>query len=316
MKQAILARPTHHEVHDRPPPTMGPADVMVRVSVCGVCASELPPWRGDGGAYPRELGHEVTGVVVEVGKEVHSVQPGQLVTGLFGRGFAEYAVTSADRVIPVPEGMPAEVALGEPLSCVISGARRTRVTPGDLVVIIGLGFMGLLTLQAIRLLGPARIVAVDVRAEALETARRLGADEAYTPDQVPDHLYLTSWDRLDGNFGADVVVEASGTQAGLTLAGRLVKAHGFLSIVGYHQGAPRTVEMEMWNWKAFDLLNAHERRVDVQMDSMRRGLDLVASGKIEIASLLSHRFPLDEIDRGFQALHEKPPGFLKSLIVM
>lgn len=315
MKQSILVAPRQNELVEKKIPEIGPRDVLVKMVVSGVCASELLDWRGGGGTYPKEHGHEVTGEVVEVGKEVRRVKVGQLVTGLFSKGFAEYVVADEDRVIPVPEGVHPEAALGEPISCVISGVRRTRVEPGDTVVVIGLGFMGLLTLQAISLRGPARVIAVDLREEALEKAKSLGAHETYRPDEVPDRLKMASWDRLGQGYGAEVVIEASGSQAGLSLASELVREHGFLSIVGYHQGGPRSVDVELWNWKAIDVLNAHERRADAQMDSMRRGLDLVARGLIDVASLVSHRFSLGEVDRAFQALDEKPEGFCKSIIL-
>lgn len=316
MRQSILIAPRHSVVEERPDPSIGPRDVLVRVKACGVCASELHGWSQESGAYPKELGHEVTGEVVAVGADVRAFRPGQLVTGLFSRGFAEYAVTREDKVIPVPPGMAPETALGEPLSCVISAARRTRVELGDTVAVVGLGFMGLLMLQAIRLKGPAKIIAVDVRKEALEKALRYGADEVYLPHELPDQYKMTSWDRLGKGYGVDVAIEASGAQAGLTLSGEMVREHGFLSIVGYHQGGPRAVDMELWNWKALEVLNAHERRAAYQMDCMRRGLELVERGRIDIASLVTHRFPLEAVDRGFEALLEKPAGFVKSVIVM
>lgn len=316
MRQSILIRPQQSVVQERPKPKVGRRDVLVRVKVCGVCASELHGWQEESGPYPKEYGHEVTGEVVEVGADVETVRPGQLVTGLFSRGFAEYAVTSADKVTPVPEGMNPEAALGEPLSCVISAARRTRVELGDTVAIVGLGFMGLLMLQAIRLKGPGRIIAVDVRREALERALQFGADEVYLPHELPDRYKMTAWERLGRGYGADVVVEASGSQAGLTLAGEMVREHGFLSIVGYHQGGPRSVDMELWNWKGIEVLNAHERRAAYQMECMRRGLELVRRGKIEIASLVTHRFSLDEVDLAFRTLAEKPEGFIKSVVVI
>lgn len=316
MKQSVLVGPKTSRIEEAPELAVGPKDVLVRVKLCGVCASELHGWKGDSGPYPRRYGHEVSGEVVAVGQDVASVRVGMRVTGLFHQGFAEYALTTEDRVAPIPEGMSYEEALGEPISCVISGVRRTRVDMGDTVAVIGLGFMGLITLQALRLKGPARLIAVDVREEALENALRLGADEAYLPDQVPDRLIMASWDRVGGGYGVDVAVEASGTQPGLDLASRMVREHGFLSIVGYHQGGPRQVDMEMWNWKAFDALNAHERRPDAQMDSMRRGLELVARGRIDVASLVTHRFGLEEVDAAFDTLARKPEGFVKSVVLV
>jgi threonine dehydrogenase-like Zn-dependent dehydrogenase len=316
MKQSVLIEPQHSRLEERPSPGVGPRDVLVKVKACGVCASELHGWRGDSGPYPRELGHEVAGEVVEVGGEVRDVRPGMAVTGLFQRGFAEYAVTPYTHVTPIPEGIGYDIVLGEPISCVISAARRTRIELGDTVAIVGLGFMGLLMLQAVRMKGPARIIGVDIRDEALEMARRFGADEVLKPEQVGDALKLTSWSQLGRGHGVDVAIEASGTQAGLTLAGQMAREHGVLAILGYHQGGPRQVDMELWNWKALEVLNAHERRAGYQMDCMRRGLTLLAAGKLQTAPLVTHRFGLDQVDDAFRALLTKPAGFVKAVITI
>ena len=86
MKQSVLLQPQCSEVQERTIPEVGPEDVLVQVKTCGVCASELHGWQGDAEVYPREYGHEVAGVVVEVGKEVKECARGMPVTGLFVRG--------------------------------------------------------------------------------------------------------------------------------------------------------------------------------------------------------------------------------------
>jgi threonine dehydrogenase-like Zn-dependent dehydrogenase len=316
MKQSVIVEPQHSRLEDRTVPDPGPDEVLVRVKTCGVCASELHGWQGDQYPYPREYGHEVAGEVVSVGNQVKSFSPGMRVTGLFFKGFAEYSKTPQEFVAPIPERVSYEEALGEPIACVMSGARRTRIDLGDTVVMVGLGFMGMLMLQAARLRGPAQIIAVDPRREVLESALKMGADEVYMPDQVPERLMLTEWGHLGKDRGADVVFESSGTQAGLTLAGQLVRDHGVLSLVGWHQGGLRQVDVEMWNWKAFDVINAHERRMDYLMECMRRGLALVAAGKLNMAALISHRFPLNAVDDAFRALVEKPPGYHKAVVVI
>jgi threonine dehydrogenase-like Zn-dependent dehydrogenase len=315
MQQSVLAQPRRSVVEDKPQPEVGPDDVLVRVAACGVCASELHGWMGDSEAYPREYGHEVAGEVVAVGDRVTDFAPGMAVTGLLMKGYAQYARAPQRYVTPVPPGVPLEHALGEPLACVLSGARRTRVELGDTVAIVGLGFMGLLTLQALRLKGPAHILAIDPRPEARRLACTLGADEALAPDEVPAARKLTAWKQLGKGHGVDVAVEASGTQAGLTLAGEMAREHGVLSLVGWQQGGPRLVDMELWNWKALEVLNAHERRLDYLMDCMRRALTLVAAGKLDIGSLITHRYPLAEVDNAFAALERKPQGFVKSIIL-
>lgn len=315
MKQSILIEPQHSQLEERPIPQVGPNDVLIKVNACGVCASELHAWLGDEGPYPRELGHEVSGEVVETGREVEGIVPGMAVTGLFQRGFAEYTMAPYPNVTPIPEGIDYDVALGEPISCVISAVRRTRIELGDTVAIIGLGFMGLLMLQAVQMRGPARIIGIDVRDEVLEMAHCLGVDETMKPEQISDALKLTNWDQLGKRHGVDVVIEATGTQAGLALAGQMAREHGVLAILGYHQGGLRQVDMELWNWKALEVVNAHERRAAFQMDCMRRGLNLLTAGKLQVTPLVTHRFGLDQVDDAFQTLLTKPAGFVKAVIV-
>lgn len=316
MKQSILIKPQHSIIEERPIPTVGEDDVLIRVKACGVCASELHGWVGDEGNYPREYGHEAVGEVVEVGRRVTAFQPGMRVTGLFTKGFAEYACVEQKYVTAIPDRLTYEEALGEPIACVISATRRMRVEYGDTIAVIGLGFMGLFTLQALRLRGAKTIIAIDPRTETHENARRFGADAVYTPDQVPAKLMLVEWDHIGKGWGVDLAVEASGTQAGLALAGKMVQAHGMLAIVGYHQGGPRQVDVQMWNWKGIDVLNAHERRMDFLMDCMRRGLAMIEAGKLDTASMITHRFPLSEVDQAFRALHEKHQGICKVIVQM
>jgi threonine dehydrogenase-like Zn-dependent dehydrogenase len=202
----------------------------------------------------------------------------------------------------------------EPLACLVNAARRTPVELADRVALIGLGYMGLGLLQLLKLRGPSRIVAIDVREEARQHALDLGADEALHPAEVPDDYLLTSFGDWNSDRGFDVVVEASGTQPGLTLAGKLVRAHGRLSILGYHQGGDRAVDMQMWNWKAIDVVNAHVRRRDDLLESMRIGLELEAKGLIDLGCLVTHGFGLDDVDAAFTALRDKPEGFIKAII--
>jgi threonine dehydrogenase-like Zn-dependent dehydrogenase len=169
-------------------------------------------------------------------------------------------------------------------------------------------------LQLLKLRGPSRIVAIDVREDARTAALALGADEAYDPSQLPDEYKITNFGDWQSDRGFDVVVEGSGTQLGLTLAGEMVRAHGVLSILGYHQGGPRQVEVGMWNWKAIDVVNAHVRRRADLLESMRIGLELTAKGLIDLGALVTNRYTLDEVDRAYSDLQLKPPGFIKAVV--
>ena len=315
MRYSQMIAPRTSEVVEAQTPEPGPGEVLVRVQACGVCASELHPWADGMPTYPHRFGHEPVGVVASTGPRISKFREGDRVTGLFKNAYAELALANEDILLPVPENVPNEAALGEPIACLVNAQRRTQVELADQVAVIGLGFMGLGMLQLLKLRGPSRIVAIDVREDAREAARRFGADEVYHPSELPDDFFLTRFSDWDSKRGFDVVVEGSGTQPGLTLAGELVRPHGILSILGYHQGGPRQVEVGMWNWKAIDVVNAHVRRWDDLMESMRIGLELSARGLLDIGALVTNRYGLDEVDLAYNALQTKPQGFLKAVVI-
>lgn len=314
MRYSQLIAPRTSEVVEEPTPDPGPGEVLVRVEACGVCASELHPWRDGAGSYPRRFGHEPVGVVEAVGPEVDAFRAGERVTGLFHGAYADLVLAETTDLLPVPDGLDPENALGEPLACLVNAVRRTSIALADRVAVVGLGFMGLGIVQLARLRGPGRIVAVDVREEARALALALGADEALHPDDVPPAYLLDEFRHWDSDRGFDVVVEAAGVGPALALAGRMVRAHGVLSIVGFHQGGPRSVDVGIWNWKAIDVVNAHVRRHADLMESMRVGLVLAARGEIALGRLVSHRYRLGEVDRAYADLDAKPPGFVKAVV--
>ncbi len=314
MRYSQLIAPRTSEVIEASTPDPGPGEVLVRVKASGVCASELHPWADGRPGYPHRFGHEPMGEIVAIGPEVTRFSEGDRVTGLFQGAYADLCVAKEDELLPVPDGIAEENALGEPLACLVNAQRRTPVELADRVALIGLGYMGLGMLQLLKLRGPSRIVAIDVREEAREAAMALGADESYDPSQLPDEFRITNFGDWESDRGFDIVVEGSGTQPGLTLAGEMVRAHGVLSILGYHQGGPRQVEVGMWNWKAIDVVNAHVRRRADLIESMRIGLELTAKGLIDLGALVTHRYALDEVDRAYSDLQQKPPGFIKAVV--
>jgi threonine dehydrogenase-like Zn-dependent dehydrogenase len=284
------------------PPARG--QVLVRVLACGVCASELHAVQDEHESYPRLIGHEPVGIVEAVGDDVEGISDGARVTGGFGPAFAERILADHRSVVLVPEALSDDDAIGEPLGCVVEGRRRTHVVAGDRVALVGAGYMGLTMLELLTVTGAGHVTVVDPRADARERALALGAAEALTPDDL-------EWDREEDAF--DVAIEASGTQPGLDLATRLVRQHGILSILGYHQAA-RSVDMQAWNWKAIDVVNAHVRRRDLLNEAIRRGLELVRLGRIHPGRLVTHRFGLDGVGDAFDALATKPAGFVKAVV--
>lgn len=312
MRICEVVAPRRSRLAEVPVPEPGVNEILVRVRACGVCGSEYPPWNEAMDA-PVRLGHEVAGEVVSAGPGASGFDPGDRVTGLFRRGFAEYAVCPAEAAAPIPGGMGfEEAALGEPTACAVSGALRTDIGLGKTVAVIGLGFMGLLTLQLLRMKGAFRVVAIDARPETETAARRLGADEFYLSGEVPRDLLLTD---SAGAGGVDVVAECSGVGPALDLGIRMLKRHSILSVVGYHQGGPRTVDFQMLNWKAADVINAHEKRTGFKLDCLRIGLDLAAAGRLDLGDLVTHRYPLDGVDEAFSDYEKKPNGYVKGVVL-
>ena len=245
------------------------------------------------------LGHEGTGVVVEVGRAAKGFNKGDTVTAL-GGAYGEYFVAHADELAKVPPSVSAALALGEPIACCVHGAGRSGIRIGDRVAVVGCGFMGLVWLQLLALQGAARIEAFDVLDWRLAVAASLGADKTHAPD-------------YQGEEEFDVVVEATGAQGGLDLATRLVRQHGRLLIVGYHQanGGTRSVPMKTWNFKAIDVVNAHVRREDEKLRAMQRSLALLEGGKIRIRELVS-QYPLGDVGRAFEDLRARKKGLFKA----
>jgi threonine dehydrogenase-like Zn-dependent dehydrogenase len=180
------------------------------------------------------------------------------------------------------------------------------------VAIIGIGFLGALLTQLAARSG-ARVIAISRRPFALEVAHSCGADVVLP---LGDHGSIVERVReLTGGTGCERVVEAVGEQGPLDLAGELTRERGRLIIAGYHQDGPRQVNMQLWNWRGLDVINAHERDPSVYVEGMRAAVAAVERGELEIATLCTHRFPLDELPKAMELATRRPDGFLKALVI-
>ena len=315
MKIAILTGPKEFQFQEEKLADLQADEVLVQVVACGVCTSELDMWEGKAGGqmYPRYPGHEVSGVVADVGKDVQGLVPGDRVAVWApGRGFAEYVIVKSKYCFPAGD-LPLDLALAEPLACAVNTVELANISLSDDVVIIGAGFMGNLVQKLVALQGPRRLIVADTRQDALERARKLGATNVVnvTKESLPEIVKSLT----DGQ-GADVSFEVVGGQAPLNLLGDVTRMSGKVVIVGFHQGEPRQIPLGYWYWMAFQILNAHFREEATILRGMRIGMRMLTSGRLSLEDLVTHRFGLSDINKAFLAAHEKPKGFVKSTIVM
>jgi len=317
MRAAIVAEPGRVEVREVPVPNVGPGEIRVRLEGCGVCASNLPPWEGrEWFQYPMEpggLGHEGWGRIDALGADVAGFSVGDRVGMLSGHAYAEYDVATAGAVVRIPDGLEGQPFPAEPLGCALNIFRRSGIGAGQTVAIVGIGFLGALLTRLASEAG-ARVLAVSRRPFALQAAQSLGAAETIPMD---DHWrILERVKELTGGTFCDVVVEAVGKQWPLDLAAELTRERGRLIVAGYHQDGLRHVNMQLWNWRGLDVINAHERDPQVYLDGMRAAVDAVASGRLDPTPLYTHTFPLDQLGAALEATGSRPDGFMKALVLM
>ncbi|WP_294313339.1 zinc-binding dehydrogenase [uncultured Sphingomonas sp.] len=315
MRAAVLTGPGEIRVEWVPLPNAGRGEVRIRLQGCGVCASNLEPWAGQPwSSYPGEpggLGHEGWGTVDALGDGVTGLATGDRVATLSCRSFAEYDVAPADRVVKLPDALAALPFPGEPLGCAFNIFRRSDIQPGQTVAIIGIGFLGAILTQLASEAG-ARVIAISRRRESLDLARHYGAAETVAMD---DHWRIIEQvERLTGNALCERVIEAVGQQWPLDLATALIGFGGRLIVAGYHQDGPRQVNMQEWNWKGIDVINAHERDAAVQMRGLREAVAAVASGRLDPGRLYTGTYPLERLGDALAATRDKPGGFVKALV--
>jgi threonine dehydrogenase-like Zn-dependent dehydrogenase len=315
MMAAVLVSPRRFELREFAIPRVGSDEVRIRVEYCGICSSNLAPWKGAPWfSYPfppGAPGHESVGVVEELGAGVLDREIGDYVSVLGNNGFAEYQIAKAHCVVPIPGGRYEAPFLGEPLGCAINIFRRAQIRRDDWVAIVGTGFLGTILLQLCLGVG-SKVIAISRRRSALRTAEEMGATLAAPFGNSADLLEAVL--NATGQQLCNVVIEAGGVQETLDIASALTGTRGRLVVAGYHQDGRRSVNMQEWNWRGIDVINAHERDQAVYVEGIRLAVEAVASNRIRLEGLISHFFPFAQIENGFRTLEQRPEGFVKGVV--
>ena len=284
--------------------TLAEDEVLVKAHLSGICGSDKAIYRGEIPekiTLPFYLGHESGGTVVEVGAKVREYRPGdQVMAFTWCNTFADYFKAPVAGLQPAPAGLDRDFAcLGEPIGCAMYSGLTCGTQLGDVVVVYGVGFAGQIIAQAAKRKGAYRVVAIDLADGKLDLAKRLGCDVVINPrreDPVQAVLELT------GGRGADVVVEAAGSEQSMNQASAMLKHNGILALYSWIT-QPVTLNLSRWHDDGFDIRSTclvhhtpEERKVWTPWV-----LRPVIQGMVNIRPLITHEFPLDRIADAFRA---------------
>ncbi len=341
MKAMLLTEYKNLTVTEFPMPEVSANDVLVQVRACGICGSDIHGYDGSTGRRipPLVMGHEAAGVITEIGSQVTSFKVGDRVTfdstvscgqcffcrrgdinlcdnrmvlgvscGEYRRhgAFAEYVSVPQHICYLLPEELPFEhAAMIEAVSIAVHAANRTPVSLGDTAVVVGSGMIGLLVIQAMRLAGCGRIIAVDLAEDRLEKAKELGADIGLKGDAVDVPAEVR---KLTSGRGADVVLEVVGIASTVNMAIACARKGGSVTLVG--NLSPK-VEMP--------LQAIVTRELTIHGTCGSRGeypacIELLQRRAIRVDPLITATISLNDGPAWFQRLYAGEPGAMKVIV--
>jgi threonine dehydrogenase-like Zn-dependent dehydrogenase len=317
MIAAVLTKPGTFEIQDVPVPEINQHEIKIKVEGCGICSSSVPLWEGrEWFNYPVEAGspgHEGWGIVEETGSSVTTYNNGDRVAFLSFHAYAAYDKAEVKSVVKLPQSLNDVPFPGEPLGCAMNIFERSDITAGDTVAIIGSGFLGALLCQLCKAQG-AKVIAISRRPYSLDIAKMYGADEIVALTNTWETANIVG--EITQNAFCSRVIEATGKQEAIDISTEIVAEGGRLVIAGYHQDGFRQVNMQKWNWKGIDVINAHERDSKRYLSGMQKAVEAVQSGRIDPRKLYSDILPITKIGEGFNMTINRPEGFMKALIQM
>lgn len=300
MRAAILEADNLLVLHDVERDRItAPDQVLLEVRSCTVCATDLKWYAGIRDIdKPGRFGHEVAGVVAEVGPEVSGWKPGDRVfsRGVQG-GYADYCLSQAHQLAPLPEhvGFP-EGAIAQLLPIAVSACEKS-VKPGDTVFVCGSGAAGLLVMQAARAYGAARVIAGDVVDWKLQRAREVGATDTINVAGLDDVAVAVR--ELAGGDGPDVAAECVGSEPSFRACERSVRHSGIVTIFGSIL-TPISVDFMYWEGQSLNVNACREGTPEQFAHCLQRAAELIASGEVQLKPLLTHTRPLAELQQSFQ----------------
>ena len=336
---AFVSEPGKISFHDVPLPALNPTEVLIKVKVATICGSDLHIFKGKHPSVqlPIPVGHEIAGEIVEIGNEVTQLGVGKRVTVEpvlvcdtcdFCRrgdyhlcsnisfqyrqgqgGFTPYFIADQRWVHCLPDNASyLEGALIEPMSVCVHAVRRAAPNFGDRAAIFGDGAIGLYILQAAQLAGISTIYVAGIREQRLAKALELGATDVINSLQTDPVTFIR--EHTDG-LGVERSFEAVGIRQTLEQSLHVLKKGGQAVLVGLFEQSKVLLPANIFVHKEIALVGSQGYAWDFQ-----RSLELVASGRVKLADIVTHQFALDEVQQAFDLLMEPNTPALKVAVVV
>lgn len=289
---------------EMPLPALGDEDVLVKVRYCGICGSDLHHFQVSGYAERVQvLGHEISGKVEDIGKGVSKVKRGDRVTALCDGGYAEYVKVVQADVIPLPDHVTYEqAALSEPLAIGIRSVRDSGLRLGDRAGIVGAGPIGLYTLAAAKAAGALEVYVAEISPARREAARKLGATAVFDPKTQDVAAEL----KKRGLEGVEVVYDCAGARGTLKQSIDMLKRGGTAVVVGL-SGKPDEIDTR-WFFRIGKVM-----AIPAAREIWPLSVQLIAEGKIDPATIISHIIGLEEMPDYMQAL-QRPDAHVQVMV--
>ncbi|MSP12797.1 MAG: hypothetical protein EXR62_07550 [Chloroflexi bacterium] len=284
-------------------------EIQVEGAACGICSWDISTCKyGADFKYPAPPGHEGVGYVRKIGPQVTGFKEGDRVAS---GGFTKLRNFGAEKVYKIPESpLPDTHWIVEPAACVINGIDHCHLRPGDRVVLIGCGFMGLLFLQALQHSYADQLVALDIDQHRLDVASGLGVQE----------LHLVTTENSEGLAkmlkarDIDVVIDTSGSQSGLDLAGNIVRRGGLINLFGWNKGHAVSFNGDQWHLGGFSVVNTSP--ASKLRDIFPPAIRLLQKGIFDLKPLVTHVVGIEEYPALMRRILAGDKSYIKGVVTL
>ena len=297
------------ELFEQVVPDPGENEVQVEGGACGICSWDVVTAKLGNQMHPMAPpGHEGVGYVAKIGAGVTDFKEGDRVAG---GGFANVRNLSAQRVFKIPESdLPDEYWIVEPVSCAVTGIDHCQIQPGNRIVVVGCGFMGLLILQGLLRYPLDDLIVLDIVQSRLDLAQQLGVGEVYNTAQVD----LSDLSRELKSREIDVVVDTSGSQAGLDLSTDIVKRGGRINLFGWLKGQTASFDPTKWHLGGFTVVNSAP--ASKLRDTFDPAIRLIHKGIIDLKPLVTHTSTLEDYPSLMAQIVSGDESYIKGVVTL